>query len=227
MSEKIVGSEERYTPLKKMCWAFVWASKKLRHYMLAYSVSLISRTDLIKYMFEKLALTHKLACWLLLLAEFDLQYITRKLVKGCAVAEFLVDHSIDGQEDVDFTFPDEEVLTMVEVVWALYFDGAANQKGFGLGVLLITPVDAQIPLAFKLNFDVTNNQAEYEALIIGMEAAIALGVEKLEVIGDSNLVVSQANGDWKVREEKLKSYYQDLEELIPCFNKRELSYDQL
>ncbi|XP_058216803.1 uncharacterized protein LOC131327675 [Rhododendron vialii] len=64
-----------------------------------------------------------------------------------------------------------------------------------------------------------NNQAEYEACIVGMEAAFTLGVEKLEVIGDSNLMVSQANGHWKVREEKLKPYHQDLEELIPHFNK--------
>ncbi|KAI8530249.1 hypothetical protein RHMOL_Rhmol11G0041700 [Rhododendron molle] len=52
-----------------------------------------------------------------------------------------------------------------------------------------------------------------------MDAAITLGVEKLKVIRDSNLVVSQANGDWKVREEKLKPYHQDLEELIPRLNK--------
>lgn len=172
--------------------------------MLAYPVKLISRMDPLKYLFEKPALTGKLAHWLLLLAEFDLEYVTRKSVKGRAVAEFLADHPVDRPEDSDFAFPDEEVLTVVEDVWTLYFDGAANQKGYGIGVLLITPDGSHIPLAFKLNFDVTNNQAEYEACIVGMEAALTLGVEKLEVIGDSNLVVSQANGDWKVREDKLK-----------------------
>lgn len=86
-------------------------------------------------------------------------------------------------------------------------------------MLLITPASAHIPLAFKLNFNVMNNQAEYETSIVKMEAAIAFGVEKLEVIEDSNLVVSQGNGVWKVCEEKLKPYHQDLEELIPRFNK--------
>ncbi|XP_058202807.1 uncharacterized protein LOC131317262 [Rhododendron vialii] len=52
-----------------------------------------------------------------------------------------------------------------------------------------------------------------------MAAAIEIGIEKLEVVGDSNLVVSQANGDWKVKEEKLKPYHQNLEDLIPQFNK--------
>ncbi|XP_058181232.1 uncharacterized protein LOC131299670 [Rhododendron vialii] len=175
--------------------------------------------DPLKYLFEKPALTGKLARWLLLLAEFDLEYVTRKSVKGRTIAEFLADHPVDGPEDSDFVFPDEEVMTIVEDVWTLYFDGAANQKGFRIGVLLITPDGSHILLAIKLNFDVTNNQAEYEACIVGMEAALTLGVEKLEVIGDSNLVVSQANGNWKVREEKLKPYHQDLEDLIPHFNK--------
>ncbi|XP_058216783.1 uncharacterized protein LOC131327654 [Rhododendron vialii] len=116
--------------------------------------------------------------------KFDLEYVTRKSVKGRAVAEFLANHPIDGPEDSDFVFPDEEVLTVVEDVWTLYFDGAANQNGYGIGVLLITPDGSHIPLAFKLNFDVTNNQTEYE-----------------------------------VREEKLKLYHQDLEDLIPRFNK--------
>ncbi|XP_058223137.1 uncharacterized protein LOC131332845 [Rhododendron vialii] len=136
-----------------------------------------------------------------MLAEFDLEYVTRKSVKGRAIAKFIADHPVDGPEDSDFVFPDEEVLIVVKDVWTLYFDGAANQKGYGIEVLLITP------------------DAEYEACIIGMEAALTLGVEKLEVIGDSNLVVSQANGDWKVREEKLKLYHRDLEDLIPHFNK--------
>ncbi|XP_058189317.1 uncharacterized protein LOC131306905 [Rhododendron vialii] len=191
-SKKMVGCEERYTSLEKTCWALVWASKKLRHYMLAYPVNLISRMDPLKYLFEKPMLTSKLVRWLLLLAEFDLEYVTRKSVKGRAVAKFLADHPVDGLKDSNFVFPDEGVLIVVEDIWTLYFDGAANQKGFGIGVLLITLDDSHISLSFKLNFN---------------------------VIGDSNLVVSQANGDWKVREEKLKPYHQDLEELIPHFNK--------
>lgn len=52
----------------------------------------------------------------------------------------------------------------------MYFDGAVNQDGNGIGVLLITPEGSHIPLAIKLNFEATNNMAEYEACITGMEA---------------------------------------------------------
>ena len=55
-------------------------------------------------------------------------------------------------------------------IWQLSFDGTSNQNGYGIGILLIAPGEAHIPLAFKLNFEVTNNEAEYEACISGMEA---------------------------------------------------------
>ena len=54
--------------------------------------------------------------------------------------------------------------------WKMFFDGAVNQYGNGIGVLLITPEGSHIPLAVKLNFEATNNMAEYEACIAGMEA---------------------------------------------------------
>ena len=85
--------------------------------MLAYPVNLISRMDPLKYLFEKPALTSKLARWLLMLAEFELKYITRKSVKGRAVAEFLADQPVEGPEDVEFRFPDEEVFTVNEDAW--------------------------------------------------------------------------------------------------------------
>ena len=78
LSKKMLEYEPRYTPLEKACLALVWATRKLRHYLLAHSVMLVSRLDSIKYHFEKPALTVRLARWLLLLSEFDLKYVTSK-----------------------------------------------------------------------------------------------------------------------------------------------------
>ena len=74
--------------------------------------------------------------------------------------------------------------------WKMYFDGAANQYGNGIGIFLITPEGSHIPLAIKLNFEVTNNMAEYEACIARMEAFQDLGVKEAEVFGDSTLVIA-------------------------------------
>ncbi|KAF5932808.1 hypothetical protein HYC85_028979 [Camellia sinensis] len=107
LSKKMLDYETCYTSLEKACLALVWATKKFRHYLLAHSVILVSRLDPIKYLFEKPTLTGRLARWLLLLSEFDLKCVTRKFVKGRAVAEFLEDYPVEGDEAVDYIFPDE------------------------------------------------------------------------------------------------------------------------
>ena len=103
--------------------------------------------------------------------------------------------------------------------WKLYFNGAVNNRGAGLGVVLVTPEGETIPMAKKLDFRVINNIAEYEACIYGVEAALAAGAKDLLVYGDSLLVISQANEEWKVKEERLKPYNSYLKLLIKGFNK--------
>ena len=104
----------------------------------------------IKYLFEKPALTGRLARWVRVLSEFDLKYVTRKSVKGRAVAEFLADHPVEGDDAAEYLFPDEAILHVEDETWTMYFDGASNQYGYGIGVLLIAPDNSRIPLAFKL-----------------------------------------------------------------------------
>ena len=83
----------------------------------------------------------------------------------------------------------------------MYFDGAVNQYGNGIGVLLITPNGLHVPLAIKLNFEVTNNMAKYKAYIARMEALWELRIKEAEVFRDSTLVIAQAQKLWKVKEE--------------------------
>ena len=76
--------------------------------------------------------------------------------------------------------------------WRMYFDGAVYQFGAGIEIILLTPEGEVVPIAKKLAFKVTNNEAEYEACILGMEALITLGVTEVEIFGDSMLVINQA-----------------------------------
>ena len=71
----------------------------------------------------------------------------------------------------------------------MYFDGVVNNRGAGIGVILISPEGETIPMAKRLEFEVTNNQAEYEACIFGLEALRSAGAEEITVYGDSMLVV--------------------------------------
>ena len=161
----------------------------------------------------------KLAKWLVLLTEFDIVYMTKKTIKGRAIADFLALTPRESDEQFEFEFPDEGLNAIEVQGWVLYFDGAVNYKGAGIGILLITPTGEQIPLAKKLEFPVTNNMAEYEACIFGLESTGSIGAKEISVYGDSKLVVSQATEEWEVRDEKLKLYVEHLQQLKSHFHK--------
>ena len=111
----------------------------------------------------------------------------------------------------------------------MYFDGAANQSRFGIGILLISPQGDHIPRSNRLTFSddhrLTNNIVEYEACIISLETALDLGVRQLEIHGDSNLVIQQTQGIWRTRDEKLKPYHAYMDLLVDRFD--ELRYIHL
>ena len=99
-----------------------------------------------------------------------------KTIKGSVVSNFYTENPIEG-EDGKEDFPDEDILDIELRTWKMYFDGAANQYGNGIGILLITPKGFHIPLAIKLNFEATNNIAEYEACIARIESLRELRVK--------------------------------------------------
>jgi hypothetical protein len=79
-------------------------------------------------------------------------------------------------------------------VWKMYFDGASSCEGEGVGVLFVAPRDEFIiPFSYRLQWDIdyTNNVCEYEALVLGLEAARKLKIENLIVYGDAELIVKQ------------------------------------
>ena len=100
-------------------------------------------------------------------------------------------------------------------------DRAINQYGNVIVILLITLKGSHIPLAIRLNFEATNNMAEYETCIVEKEALRELKEKEVEVFGDSTLVIAQAQKLWKMKEEHLKPYQQYLEDLTKTFDKIE------
>ena len=74
-------------------------------------------------------------------------------------------------------------------------------------MILISPEGKIILMAKRLEFEVTNNQAEYEACIFGLEALRSVGIGEITVYGGSMLVVKQISNEWKIREDGLKPYW--------------------
>jgi hypothetical protein len=90
-------------------------------------------------------------------------------------------------------FQDEEKR---DGCWGLDFDGAHSSSGSGIGVVLISPDKEATLFSYMLEFNCTNNIAEYEALILGLNLAIDMNIKSLHVRGDSDLIVSQINRDF-------------------------------
>ena len=106
----------------------------------------------------------------------------------------------------------------------MHFDGATNQNGSGIGVLLIYPKRTHIPFSGRLNFPTTNNATEYEACIMGLQVALGLGVKELEVCGDLALIISQIQIRWKIKEERLMPYHECLQKWASKFSKIQYQY---
>ena len=77
------------------------------------------------------------------------------------------------------------------LIWKLSVDGAANAQGSGARLILTSPEEIDIEYALKFGFRASNNEAEYEAVIAGLNLAHSMEVDRLEVCSDSQLVVKQ------------------------------------
>ena len=98
LSKKFLPYEEKYDLVEKTCLIMIWATKKLRHYFQSYKIHTVSKIDPLRYLFQVPTLTGKMSRWLVLLTEFDIEYITTKFIKGRAVAEFLALNAVEGEE---------------------------------------------------------------------------------------------------------------------------------
>ncbi|XP_038716417.1 uncharacterized protein LOC120009784 [Tripterygium wilfordii] len=114
----------------------------------------------------------------------------------------------------------EELLCMVEQapkVWTLYVDGSSNVRGSGLGIVLISPKGSVIQQVVRCGFHATNNEAECEALIIGLMLAKELGVTSLKVHSDSQLIVNQSLGSYQAKDPTMTCYLEPVKELQLAF----------
>uniref|UniRef100_A0A2N9H0V5 RNase H type-1 domain-containing protein n=1 Tax=Fagus sylvatica TaxID=28930 RepID=A0A2N9H0V5_FAGSY len=128
----------------------------------------------------------RLIQWSIELSEFDIDYRPRTAIKAQALADFIA----------EFTSKDDEPTEDVEQAskWTMNIDGSSTKDSGGVGIVLRSPEGDIIKQAIRLQYPTTNNEAEYEALLVGLKTAKILGATELDVRSDSQLVVGQVNG---------------------------------
>ena len=90
--------------------------------------------------------------------------------------------------------------------WKLYVDGAANQRGSRVGLVVVSLDKITIEKSLRLGFSALNNEAEYEALLIGIAKIQKMGGKVVEVFSDSRLVVGQVKGELEARHLRMQGY---------------------
>ncbi|WJX89440.1 hypothetical protein P8452_71439 [Trifolium repens] len=208
LSRVLNDAETRYTAIEKLCLCLYFSCTKLKHYIKPVDVYVYSHFDVIKHMLTKPILHSRIGKWALALTEYSLTYKPLKAVKGQIVADFIVDHSLVEmpQDYVDIQ------------PWILYFDGSKHKYGTGIGILIISPTQVPTKFKYKINGLCSNNEAEYEALITGLEILKDLGAKNIKIRGDSELVLKQLTQEYKCVKEHLAKYFSIASSLLDCFD---------
>ena len=193
VSKSLHEVEIRYSPLEKAILAVVHASRKLPHYFQAHTVVVLTQLPL-KSILRTADYTGRIALWNTILGAFDIKYMPQTSIKGQVLADLVV----------QFAEPPVEILTEQRILegksvgvvstpkppcWKVYVDGAANQRGSVVGLVLISPERAIIEKSLRLGFLAMNNEAEYKALLQGMVMVQKMRGKVVEMFSDSRLVV--------------------------------------
>ena len=104
------------------------------------------------------------------------------------------------------------------------FDGAVGKDGAGIGIWVRSPMfqTERVPsnvrvCAYKLAFDCSNNEAEYEALIVGLKILKKLKVKRISVYGDSELIIKQVKGEYQDKHPRLRAYRNAVLDILKTF----------
>jgi len=211
VSKALQGPELRCQSLEKAALAVVFSARRLCHYFQIFTVVVMTNLPIQKVL-QKPDVAGRMVRWAVELSEFDIQYEPRGSIKGQVYADFVAELSPGGDS--------EEVELGAQ--WMLSVDGSSNQQGSGAGIILEGPNGLLIEQALRFAFKASNNQAEYEALIVGMLLAKEMGARSLLAKSDSQLVIGQVTGEYQAKDPQMAAYLRYVEVLKRAFTAFEL-----
>ncbi|XP_074306496.1 uncharacterized protein LOC141641747 [Silene latifolia] len=176
---------------------------------------------------RKPELSGRMAKWSVHLSGYDLKFEPHTAIKSQALTDFVSDFcpALQTQAEEDILSQEED---KGEQVWELHVDGASNAKGAGVGLVLKSPQGDLIVQAVRCEFKATNNEAEYEALILGLKLALDLKIRHLQVCSDSKLIVNHVNDCYEARDPRMMAYLDVAKELkirFVTFNIKQIPRD--
>jgi ribonuclease HI len=207
VSEVLSPSKKNYTELEKVLYVVLMASRKLRHYFQAYHIIVPSSQSLKDIMRNREA-TGWVGKWVAELNEFTIDYVHRSSIQSQALANFIADWTPGAQ--------DEERINDAEA-WTVFCDGSWGTFSAGAAVILVAPSKVRTCYAVRLDFSCTNNIAEYEALLLGLRKLKAMGIRRVILKTDSQVISGHVDKSSKTRDPKLEKYLDAVRRLEASF----------
>ena len=99
----------------------------------------------------------------------------------------------------------------------MYFDSLVAKESASVGVYIISPIRYTKAYSYKLTFECSNNVAEYEALLLGLHALEDLGEKRVQIFGDSELVINQVNDSCQTRHPRMRAYQNEVWDMFKNF----------
>ncbi|XP_061344902.1 uncharacterized protein LOC133290804 [Gastrolobium bilobum] len=143
------------------------------------------------------------------LSEYQISYEPRASIKAQALTDFIAEMTHAGAV--------ENQNSETQATWKLYVDGSTNAKGSGAGMIVENPDGVVMEHSLTFDFNTTNNQAEYEAMIAGLLQARELGAQHLKVFSDSQLVTFQISGEYQAKGPLMSKYLKRVKEIMSTF----------
>jgi hypothetical protein len=182
------------------------ASRKLRHYFQAYHIIVPSSQPLKDIMRNREA-TRRIRKWATELNEFSIDYVHRSSIQSQALADFIADWTPGAQE---------EVTKDVEA-WTVFYDGSWGTFGAGVAIVLVAPSKVRKCYAARLDFSCTNNIAEYEAFLLGLQKLKAVRIRSAILKTDSQVISGHVYKSSRARDLKLEKYLDTVRRLEASF----------
>jgi ribonuclease HI len=213
ISEVLSESKVQYPAVQKLLYAILITSRKLRHYFDEYKITVIMDFPLADILHNQDA-TGRISKWAVELGSFSIDFKPCTAIKSQALVDFMAE------------WRENQIATLVDKPehWTMYFDGSLKLDGGGAGILFISPRGEQLKYVFQILWEVSNNEAKYEAQLHGLCLAISLGIKRLLVYGDSLLVVQQVNKEWDCNKETMDAYVQEVRKLENKFSDLEVHH---
>ncbi|XP_073060300.1 uncharacterized protein [Primulina eburnea] len=199
-SHALRGPELRYTEVEKIALALIVTARNLRPYFLSHQIVVLTNSPLGRIMTHS-EVSGRMIKWTVELGEYDIEYKPRMAIKAQALSDFL----------------SEMIQPSEEEVWRVFVDGASGLAGCGVGVVMISPPGEKIKLAIRIDSRVTNNEAEYEAVLAGIRAAREVGASRIILYSDSQLITQQIKGVYEAKDNRMLKYLQLIKTLAEGF----------